>query len=239
MKKIVLLCFWIYLVLFTGSNADGYHFSIESQSYSCQASASAGSDSQSNSGMFATSASAYTFDDSYGYLLFARASGSSSIILDNAINRLSASIIEIQLYADGGEFAYTSASAAANGSLVFKILPDISDIGSIVQADFSAGSSVSDPSYGETLSIFLNGNNMSYGTYSVPLQVGTPITLSFSMNQYVNSWAMTQSVDEAGYFSLTVPYTPAPVPSSALLLGSGLSLAVALVARKRKTLSQG
>jgi hypothetical protein len=232
MEKKVVLFFWICLWLFSGSNANGYHFSIESQSYGCQASASAGSDSQSNSGIFFASASAYTFEDISGQLLFASASGSSSIILDHAINRLSASAIEIQVSADGGQFASTEAYAAAIGSLVFKIFTDNSDIGSVVQANFSAESD-------EYLGIFLNGYNMPYGTYSVPLQVGIPFTLSFSMSLYASSWAIPQNVDGVSYFSLTVPYSPAPVPSSAFLLGSGLSLAAALVARKRKTLSQG
>jgi hypothetical protein len=78
----------------------------------------------------------------------------------------------------------------------------------------------------------LNGARIS-GNQNIPLDVNSAYTLDFFLSTGVNSYCFHPYSAETGGFDISVPFAPAPLPSSGLLAGSVLSLVSLWSTKKR------
>lgn len=225
MKKFLIINFFVaFFALIFLSEAKAYYIFITNESYSCDAYASITGIQQHNTGLLSAEASltkSYVFPSGDTHVAYANSAVSISPSISLHELDISASLTANNY---GGNVSDANASAMGSVNLSFIIFKDLLDTQNIVQGNFFADytSIYATPSatlYGFTL---LNGQSI-YSQNNIPLSVGIENTLSFNiMSDNANSFGIPKWLSGEGFFQLTLPITPVPLPSTLLLLGSGL-----------------
>jgi hypothetical protein len=226
----------MFMEFFLVHNTEAYHINIISEEYLCIASASAGVNNSSNTGTYASGASEMDVKFIGQDLYEASASGTVMITPYHSINSFGFYSVLI-LDAKGSDpVGGASASATATGTLTFQVLMDPHDINPIPQVNIESVSTmwaVSGP-YVNYLFGNLNGSDLPEGVYTVPLAVNNLNILTLNFSNMVASQNDFQYVNMEGSFFLQLPYTYAPLPSSVLFLGSGLTIVATLGYKKKR-----